>query len=132
MKNLQRLLTICSILLCSMAVGDTASPSLNSKCGYSINSPPNGSGLIFDESCTIAYVYPPIKGIAEITGLAQTTNLQFCSSLKNIYQISEQTFNSMKILSKKVEEMISDFQPLDQTLLGMKDQLSIAKVKKDA
>lgn len=134
MTKLKRISFIlcCAIGFSQIATSYTASPSLNSKCGYSLVTPRNGAGVIFDESCTIAYVYPPMLGTAEFAGLAQTTNIQFCPSLKNVNQIADRTFNSMKILSKKVEDMISGFEPLEQELVGLKSELLSAKAKMES
>lgn len=125
-------LIVCAAGFSPIAASYTASPSLNSQCGYSLVTPRNGAGVIFDESCTIAYVYPPLLGTAEFAGLAQTTNIQFCPSLKNVNQIADRTFNSMKILSQKVEAMISGFEPLEKELVDLKSDLLSAKVKMES
>lgn len=134
MKKIKKisLVTICSIAFSPIAASYSANPSLNSRCGYSLSTPYNGSGVIFDESCTIAYVYPPKLGTAEIGGLAQNANLQFCSSLKDINLISDRTFKSMKILSEKVEKMILEFEPLEQALVTLKVDLVSAKSKMES
>jgi hypothetical protein len=112
--------------------GYSASPSMNSKCSYALTTPHNASGVIFDESCTMAYVRPPKLGTAEITSLARTTNLQFCGAVKSIDQIADRTVKSMDILSKKVQNMILAFEPLNQTLLDEKLELVSAKSKMES
>lgn len=109
-----------------------ASPSLNSQCQYNIVTPPNGSGAILNQGCTTAYILPPINGNAEIKHLARSTNLQFCSSVKDAHHITDKTFSSMKIIVDKIESMIKDFAPLYQELLSLKLKLSDSKVNKEA
>jgi hypothetical protein len=84
MQNKLIFLTLGFFLASQAMASNSASPSLNSNCRYVINTPPNGSGVLFDESCSIAYVLPPELGKAEIAALAETTNVQFCSAVKDV------------------------------------------------
>lgn len=133
MRMHQKLLFI--VLFLSMGVQaarQDASPSLNSRCRYNIVTPHNGTGVIFDESCSVAYVQPPEMGRAEITSLAETTNLQFCPAVRQAGEMANRTFASMNILSEKVHQMILSFEPLDKALMDLKVDVDTAKAKMES
>lgn len=58
-----------------------------------IKTVPNGAGVFFDETCSVAYVLPPAQGKLEIKGLAPNMNLALCPSYENL-QKSYNTLNS--------------------------------------
>lgn len=125
MKNLKKTLSLFFII----AMTGTATPSLNSKCGFAISTPPNGNGIIFDETCTVAYVLPPKLGMVQIGSLARTTNLQFCPAVKSADATVSRTFGAMEILSEKIGLMLMEFQPLDEDLTNLKLELKDAQIK---
>jgi len=63
---------------------------------------PNGTGIFFDETCTVAYVLPPSKGRLEINGLAPNMNLGLCPSYENL-QKSLNTLNAQ--FNRIIEKM---------------------------
>ncbi|HXW52481.1 MAG TPA: hypothetical protein VEL47_00120, partial [Myxococcota bacterium] len=65
------LLIINLTAACSAVASQSASPSLNSHCSHSVATPKNGTSVMFDETCTVAYVMPPRQGVAEIGSLAR-------------------------------------------------------------
>lgn len=71
-------------------------------------------------------------GRAEITSLAETTNLQFCPAVKNANAIANRTLLSMNILSEKVHQMILSFEPLDNALMDLKVDVDTAKAKMES
>jgi hypothetical protein len=109
----------------------TATPSLNSKCGFSVVTPQNGAGVLFDESCSIAYVLPPKLGRAEVGSLARTTNLQFCPAVKSASQVALQTFRSMNIISERIEEMLVEYEPLNSSVQTIRMDLATTKINMD-
>lgn len=134
MKNSNNLFLIGMYLIAahSYAAYEGASPSLNSQCRYRLTTPHNGAGVMFNELCTIAYVLPPKIGTAEIASLARTTNLQFCPAVKSVGQVASRTFNAMNIISLKLEQMIHDFEPLDQDIINMRLEIAAARTKMDS
>lgn len=108
---------------------DNTNPSLNSKCPFTTATPLNGGGVIYDESCTMAYVMPPKTGTVAIDSISPTTNIQFCPSIKNVNQVATRTFDSIDVVSQKIQDMIKAYDPLDKELLEMKVKLGIAKSK---
>jgi hypothetical protein len=132
MKNSKNIIPVFLMAAAAYTSGGSAGPSMNSKCNYTLATPRNASGVIFNESCDIAYVKPPKLGTAKITSLMRTTNLQFCGAVKSIDPIANRTVKSMDILSQKVQEMILAFEPLDQELLNMKLELATAKSEMDS
>ncbi len=109
----------------------TASPSLNANCAYAVSTPRNGMGVIFNDSCEVAYVLPPKNGSAEVVNLARTTNLQFCPAIKNIGQVASKTVNSMVFIADKIEKMIQDFDPLDKELIELRIKVAESKSQRD-
>lgn len=133
MKTIKKLVTVISLTAWSpQLLYATASPSLNNHCTYSLNTPQNGTGVLFDESCQVAYVLPPKSGRAEIGALAPSSNLQFCEAVNNVKATAENSFKSMNILSQKVVNMIADFEPLEQDVLELEKEASSAKVKMES
>jgi hypothetical protein len=131
MKKLIRILPVLLGLIGSVgnsSDGNT-NPSLNSKCPFTAATPLNGGGVIYDESCTMAYVLPPKTGTVAIDSLSPTTNIQFCPSIKNVNQVATRTFDSIDVVSQKIQDMIKSYDPLDKELLEMKVKLGIAKSK---
>ncbi len=72
---------------------------------------------------------PPIKGLVEVKNLTRTTNLQFCAAVKSVGETAKKTFNSMNILSGKIEEMVQAIEPLNGHLINMKIEVETAKAK---
>lgn len=109
-----------------------ATPSLDSKCRYTLATPINGNGVMFDESCRVAYIAPPRLGRAEVRALARTTNLQFCPAVKEASKVASRTFNVMSIISKKMEDMVNEYEPLSKTVRALRIDLAEAKIKMES
>jgi hypothetical protein len=120
------------IMAPTVLLADTASPSLNAKCNVGIVQPINASSVFFDESCSIAYVMPPINGKAEINSLAGTTNLQFCPSVKKVNTVVARIISSIEQTSEKMETMIKDFDPLNKEILNLRTALVQSKINMEA
>lgn len=129
--NLKNFSLILAGIACSQSL--LAAPALNPKCKVpNLSNPKNASGVLFDETCSTAYVLPPTQGKAEIKGLTRTTNLNFCPAVKQAGKVASKTLESADIAAGKIKEMISNFQPLDNDLIQIRDELAILKAKKDA
>jgi hypothetical protein len=133
MKIMGRGLIILSyVFFVTSGMASTASPSLNATCAIPINTPSNATDVMFNESCTVAYVLPPEIGVAQVPRIARTTNLQFCSAVKSAGNVANRTFNSMEMISQRIENMILSFKPLDDEYVDLRIQVSNSKSKHDA
>lgn len=101
--------------LATIATQASANPFLQAKCPLpSIKAPDNGTGVMFDEECKTAYILPPVAGEARLSSLASTTNLNFCPAVLKVGSVATSTLNTAEIIAKKIEKMITDFEPLDK------------------
>ena len=95
-----------------IALPALATPYVSPKCQPpSVASPENGSGVLFDEDCTTAYVLPPIVGKAELAALAQNANLQFCPAQLKVGVVATSTLDSAKIISDQLVAMVKGYKP---------------------
>lgn len=117
------------LLVSSFVVANNSGPSLNAECNFKISTPKDGAGVRFNESCSEIYVLPPRFGKAEVPNLVRTTNLQFCGRVNEVEEISTSTFNSLKVMSARLEAMIKDFDPLDEDLIDARKKSTEARAK---
>ncbi|MGH7249957.1 MAG: hypothetical protein ACREGC_03200, partial [Minisyncoccia bacterium] len=131
MMHLKRIILIlfCLSTITAQAVQQSTGPTIHSRCRMPTETPPNGTGVLFDESCTTAYVKPPLEGRAEVKSLARTTNLQFCPAVKSVERVAEQAIKAMAILMGKIEQMVLSFEPLEKDLVDLKLEVVTAKAK---
>jgi hypothetical protein len=88
-------------------------PALESKCG-AINNPVGGptSAAYLSEDCRQLFVLPPTVGKASVSGVSTKTNLNFCPAVLKVGDVATSTINSAAIVAEKIEQMITDFDPL--------------------
>lgn len=67
---------------------------------------PNGSGVFFDETCSVAYVLPPMQGKLEINGLTPNTNLRLCASYEQSMTILESNWAHLKAVSDQINQSL--------------------------
>ncbi len=81
--------------------------TLNPKCSSNlpgINTPTNGTGILFDEQCETAFVKPPELGIASLAALARNAgNLQFCPAVLKSGELATSLVDSAFRLKDKIE-----------------------------
>lgn len=115
--------------------GATASalPYVNPSCGNgkSLTIPQNGKGVYYSEDCSTAYVEPPVMGNVELRAIAPTQNLQFCEAVGQVDEIATRTVNTIGELSKKLEQMVKDYEPLDKALSELRVQAETARARSE-
>lgn len=117
------------LIASNVSLANNSGPSFNAECNFKISTPKDGAGVRFNESCSEIYVLPPRFGKAEVPNLVRTTNLQFCGRVNEVNEISTSTFNSLKVMSARLEAMIKDFDPLDEDLLEARKKSAEARAK---
>jgi hypothetical protein len=109
-----------------------ATPYMSPKCQpKGVVPPPNGAGVLFDETCSVAYVMPPVTGQAELSALAQNANLQFCPAQLKVGKIAEKTVGAADKISAQLVSMIDGFKPASDELSDLRSQVIGAKATKD-
>lgn len=109
----------------SFATTSMAIPYASSKCNKlkaAIQHPQGSQGVMFDEECRTAYVLPPEEGDAAMKALAVNSNMNFCSSVNRIPQLSEKMVDSLDTVGSKVLAMIKDFEPQNAALQELREQ----------
>lgn len=65
-----------------------------------------GSGVLFDESCEVAYVLPPRFGSLEVVDLRETGNLELvCGQYNDIEEAMKSITSSLKMYTKRIERL---------------------------
>ena len=62
-----------------------------------------GSGVYFDETCTTAYVLPPVQGRLEIKGLAPNMNLKLCGAYESSLHVLANEYAHLELMSQQLE-----------------------------
>lgn len=104
-----------------------AIPSLNSRCNIRVKGPELGSGVMFDETCTTAYVLPPLHGSATVPNMLQNANLQFCPAVLKAGTVADKTMISSNIIADRILNMIKDFASLDKEIQDLRMQKAEAQ-----
>ena len=104
-----------------------AIPSLNSRCNIHVKGPELGSGVMFDETCTTAYVLPPLHGSASVPNMLQNANLQFCPAVLKAGTVADKTMTSANIIADRILNMIKDFASLDKEIQDLRMQKAEAQ-----
>ncbi|MDA9951200.1 hypothetical protein N9D31_01370 [Oligoflexaceae bacterium] len=84
--------------------------------------PDGAQGVLFDESCSTAYVLPPETGNAGMSAIAGNSNLNFCSSVNKIPELSKTMVDSLDSVGQKVLAMIKDFEPQNAQLQELREK----------
>ncbi len=66
----------------------------------SIRQVANGSGVFFDETCSVAYVLPPQQGRLRISGLAPTMSLQRCGSYESLLRTLNAYYRRLELVGQ--------------------------------
>lgn len=123
------------LALAAVIYGATAEaiPYINTTCRHKnpVSTPKNAKGVYFSEDCSTAYVEPPIVGKTEIRALAPTANLDFCESIGEVHHITTRTIRSIDEISKKIEDMIRDYKPLDEALTQLRTEAEVARARSE-
>ncbi len=82
--------------------------------------PENAQGLLFDQECRTAYVLPPETGSVELSNFARTANLDFCPAVLELAETSASISGSIKTVAAKIENMISDYEPMEERLIELR------------
>ncbi len=112
--------------------GAFAIPSLNARCNIKVKAPDLGSGVMFDETCTTAYVLPPLHGSASVPNMVQNANLQFCPAVLKAGNVADKTMTSANTLADRIANMIKDFSSLDKEIQELRMQKAEAEPEYEA
>lgn len=114
-------------------LGVFAAPSLDgAKCGFSVQAPENGAGVLFSKECNVAYVLPPVRGRAEVSAVARNLNLQFCNAVGKVGEVADSTISSMASISKQLKQLSARYEPMLEEADQIGQRLAIARAERTA
>lgn len=97
-------------------------PAASNKCKTKnlpqIVNPAGGTGVIFDEDCTTAFVLPPETGRAHVAQLARNANLQFCPAVLQAGNTANSLMASISSVADQINQLIKDYEPLRQQIVA--------------
>lgn len=83
-----------------------AAPAIENSCArdMKIVDPDNGTGVVFAEDCSVAYVLPPQTGASKIGTLVENMNIDFCPAAQEASSVAKTTMKTAAKAAKRLEK----------------------------
>jgi hypothetical protein len=92
----------------------------------------NGTGVLYDPTCTTAYVLPPAVGTVTVATLAPDPNVQACPAVLKLHSQVDSVLAQVQVLEAKIATYLATVDRLETQLDTLGAQLADAAAASDA